>query len=120
MAVSLTVRIERWPIAGRFTISRGAKTEAIVVVAELTDGTARGRGESVPYPRYGETVEGVAAAGEAMRGDVGHGVGRLGPRSAQAAGARRGPPLLELPGPRSQGEGPCGAMPGRACRLGQR
>ncbi|MFL5108891.1 MAG: dipeptide epimerase, partial [Xanthobacteraceae bacterium] len=36
MAVSLTVRIERWPIAGRFTISRGARTEAVVAVAELT------------------------------------------------------------------------------------
>ena len=29
-------RIERWPIAGAFTISRGAKTEAVVVVAELS------------------------------------------------------------------------------------
>jgi|SRR5262245_3139770 len=89
MAVSLTVRIERWPIAGRFTISRGAKTEAIVVVAELTDGTARGRGESVPYPRYGETVEGVAAAVEAMRDDVARGLDRLGLQSAMPAGAAR-------------------------------
>ena len=64
---SLSVRIERWPIAGAFTISRGAKTEAVVVVAELTDGVHRGRGECVPYARYGETVEGVAAAIEAMR-----------------------------------------------------
>ena len=38
--ISLTVRAERWPIAGTFTISRGAKTEAVVVVAELTDGHA--------------------------------------------------------------------------------
>ena len=89
MASSLTVRIERWPIAGRFTISRGAKTEAIVVVAELTDGTARGRGESVPYPRYGETVEGVAAAVEAMRDDVARGLDRLGLQSAMPAGAAR-------------------------------
>ena len=35
----LTVRIEEWPIAGSFTISRGSKTSARVVVAELeTDG----------------------------------------------------------------------------------
>ncbi len=53
-------------------ISRGAKTEAKVVVAELSDGHHIGRGEAVPYPRYGETVEGVAAKvlsfleGEAM------------------------------------------------------
>src|SRR5262245_7430425 len=60
--LALFVRVERWPIAGSFAISRGAKTEAVVVVAELSDGTHRGRGECVPYARYGETVEGVAAA----------------------------------------------------------
>jgi hypothetical protein len=46
--LSLAVAIERWPIAGSFTISRGSKTEAVVVVAELGDGKARGRGECVP------------------------------------------------------------------------
>ena len=51
MGLSLTVRIESWPVAGRFAISRGAKTEARVVVAEIDDGVARGRGECVPYPR---------------------------------------------------------------------
>jgi len=35
---SLTVRTERWPIAGSFTIARGAKTEAAVVVVEIADG----------------------------------------------------------------------------------
>ena len=64
--LSLSVRVERWPIAGSFAISRGAKTEAVVVVAELSDGSHRGRGECVPYARYGETVEQVAAAIEAM------------------------------------------------------
>ena len=67
MPLSLSVRIERWPIAGTFTISRGAKTEAVVVVAELSDGRHRGRGECVPYARYDETVDGVAAALEAHR-----------------------------------------------------
>ena len=65
--MELSVRIERWPIAGAFTISRGRKTEAVVVVAELNDGIHRGRGECVPYARYGETADGVAAAIEAMR-----------------------------------------------------
>ena len=65
--ITLTTRAERWPIAGTFTISRGAKTEAAVVVAELSDGTHRGRGECVPYARYGETVESVVAAIDAMR-----------------------------------------------------
>ena len=34
----LSARIERWPIAGSFTISRGAKTEAVTVVAEVSRG----------------------------------------------------------------------------------
>ena len=52
---------ERWPIAGAFATAHGSKTEAHVVVAEINDGDRRGRGECTPYPRYGETVEGVLA-----------------------------------------------------------
>ena len=47
----LKVAIEAWPIAGSFTISRGSKTQADVVVVELQDGKYRGRGECTPYPR---------------------------------------------------------------------
>ncbi|MET7248087.1 N-acetyl-D-Glu racemase DgcA [Methylobacterium sp. EM32] len=57
--IRLATAIERWPIAGTFTISRGSRTEAVVVTATVTDGTVTGRGECVPYARYGETVEGV-------------------------------------------------------------
>ena len=57
--IRLATTIESWPIAGRFTISRGSRTEAVVVTAEVTDGTVTGRGECVPYARYGETVDGV-------------------------------------------------------------
>jgi L-alanine-DL-glutamate epimerase-like enolase superfamily enzyme len=57
----VSARIERWPIDGAFTIARGAKTEAVVVVAEVTDGQVTGRGECTPYARYGETPEGVLA-----------------------------------------------------------
>jgi L-Ala-D/L-Glu epimerase len=89
MALSLSVRIERWPIAGAFTISRGAKTEAVVVVAELTDGVHRGRGESVPYPRYGETPDGIVAALEAMRPALSGGLDRTGMQAAMPAGAAR-------------------------------
>ncbi len=68
----LAARIERFPIAGSFTISRGVKTEAVVVVAELDDGSHRGRGECVPYPRYGETPEAALKAllglGDAVAG----------------------------------------------------
>ena len=59
--LELMVRIERWPIAATFAISRGSKTEATVVVAEVSDGRVTGRGECVPYGRYGETVPGVLA-----------------------------------------------------------
>jgi L-alanine-DL-glutamate epimerase-like enolase superfamily enzyme len=58
----LDVAIESWPLAAPFVISRGAKAEARVVVATLRDGPFQGRGECVPYARYGETAEGVAAA----------------------------------------------------------
>lgn len=59
-ALHLTVAVETWPLRTAFIIARGAKTEAHVVVATLTDGQHAGRGECVPYARYGETVEGVA------------------------------------------------------------
>jgi L-Ala-D/L-Glu epimerase / N-acetyl-D-glutamate racemase len=72
----LTVRIERWPISGSFTISRGVKTEATVVVAEIADGNVTGRGECVPYSRYGETPESAAAAIRKLGQAVEEGLGR--------------------------------------------
>ena len=63
----LDVRIERFPIAGSFTISRGAKTEAVTVVAEVSQAGMTGRGECVPYPRYGETPEATLKALKSMR-----------------------------------------------------
>jgi L-Ala-D/L-Glu epimerase len=59
--LKLAAALETFPIAGAFTISRGSRTEAHVVTAIVSDGRRIGRGECVPYPRYGETVEGVAA-----------------------------------------------------------
>jgi L-alanine-DL-glutamate epimerase-like enolase superfamily enzyme len=87
--MDLSVRIERWPLANAFTISRGSKTEAVVVVAELTDGAHRGRGECVPYPRYNESPEGVAAAIEAMRPALARGLDRTALQSEMPAGAAR-------------------------------
>jgi L-alanine-DL-glutamate epimerase-like enolase superfamily enzyme len=71
----LLIAEERWPIAGSFTISRGAKTEAHVVTVTLTDGPHVGRGECVPYPRYEETVPQVMAALEAARTRIEAGIG---------------------------------------------
>ncbi|MDB5600868.1 MAG: mandelate racemase/muconate lactonizing protein [Xanthobacteraceae bacterium] len=60
-----------------------------MVVATLSDGRQRGRGECVPYGRYGETAAGVAAAIEAMRDPIGRGLDRAGLQSAMPPGAAR-------------------------------
>ena len=86
---TLVARIERFPIAGSFTISRGAKTEAVTVVAEISLGAHVGRGECVPYPRYGESPEATLTAIEAMQGAVAHGLTRENLRAAMPAGAAR-------------------------------
>src|SRR5262249_52560891 len=84
------MRVERWPIAGGFTISRGAKTEAVVVVAELADSDGhRGRGECVPYARYGEAVDGVAAAIAAMTEPIAAGLHRERPPATPPPRAAR-------------------------------
>jgi L-alanine-DL-glutamate epimerase-like enolase superfamily enzyme len=87
--MDLSVRIERWPLAATFAISRGSKTEAVVVVAELSDEGHRGRGEAVPYARYGETPDGVVAAIEALRPVVQRGLDRAALARALSAGAAR-------------------------------
>jgi L-alanine-DL-glutamate epimerase-like enolase superfamily enzyme len=87
--LTLTLAVERWPILGSFAISRGAKTQAVVVVAELGDGKARGRGECVPYARYGESVESVTGALAAMRPQLAGGLTRAGLQTAMPPGAAR-------------------------------
>jgi L-Ala-D/L-Glu epimerase len=87
--LTLSVRIERWPIAGTFTISRGAKIEAVTVVAEIGQGGLSGRGECVPYPRYGETPDGAVAALEAMRDVVREGLDRTALQAVMPACAAR-------------------------------
>ncbi len=89
MAIAMTVAVERFPIAGRFIIARGARTEAVVVVVTVGDGGAVGRGECVPYARYGETVEGVVQAIEALRPKVEGGLDRQGLQDAMPPGAAR-------------------------------
>ena len=85
----LSLTVERWPISGRFAISRGAKTEAAVVVAEVREGDALGRGECVPYARYGESVEGVAATLERLAPAVAAGLDRTALQSLLPPGAAR-------------------------------
>lgn len=89
MSRSLAVRDERWPLAGAFVIARGAKTEAHVVVVELYEAGATGRGEAVPYARYGETVEGELAKIEALRHALEAGLTRAALQELVPAGAAR-------------------------------
>jgi len=89
LPLSLSVRSENWPIAGSFSISRGAKTEAQVVVVELSDGRHKGYGECVPYARYDETVKGVIEALSEIGQKLAFGLDRNALQQAMPAGAAR-------------------------------
>ncbi|MDH3458819.1 MAG: dipeptide epimerase [Gemmatimonadota bacterium] len=85
----VAVRAETWPIRGTFRIARGARTESRVVVVEISDGIATGRGECVPYPRYGETVEQVIATIREVAGRMTDGMDRMALQHELPAGAAR-------------------------------
>ena len=89
MRRELSVDIETFPIAGAFVIARGAKTEARVVTATIADGAYRGRGECVPYARYGESVESVASAIRSMADAIEAGADRITLQTLLPAGAAR-------------------------------
>jgi L-alanine-DL-glutamate epimerase-like enolase superfamily enzyme len=59
--MAIEVRAESFRLAEVFTISRGSRSEAKVLTVTVTQGGATGRGECVPYARYGETPESVTA-----------------------------------------------------------
>jgi len=113
MSRQVEIAHESWPIAGSFTISRGSKTAADVVVVTLTEGGLTGRGECVPYPRYEETVPQVLAALEAAKGAIESGLERadiarhVAPKAARNAldcalwdleAKRAGKPVWQLAG----------------------
>jgi len=89
MTRRLTVAVERFPIAGAFTIARGSRTEAVVVTATVEDGPWRGRGECVPYARYGESVESVSGLIEAQAGAIADGATRSDLLTTMKPGAAR-------------------------------
>jgi hypothetical protein len=76
LAIRTEVRVESWPIAGSFTISRGAKREAVTVMAEVSQDCHTGRGECAPYLRYGETPETTLDALHAAAGTLARGLTR--------------------------------------------
>ena len=64
MRISVSQRV--FPLKRSFTISRGSRNEAKVLVVTVQDGGKEGRGECTPYARYGESPESVAAQIEGL------------------------------------------------------
>jgi L-alanine-DL-glutamate epimerase-like enolase superfamily enzyme len=89
MPRKLDIQMNSFPIAGTFTIARGAKTSADVVTCAVAENGRRGLGECVPYRRYGETMESVLAQIEAARPLVEGGISREGLLNAMPPGAAR-------------------------------
>lgn len=89
MPRTLSLSAEHFPIAGAFTISRGSKTEAEVLTCSIAESGRIGRGECVPYRRYGETMESVAREIEAARAEIEAGADRQALLRLMPAGAAR-------------------------------
>lgn len=89
MLRSLDARHERFALSRPFRISRGVRTAADVVTVTVAADGAEGRGEGVPYPRYGESVESVMLQVEAMRGLIADGAGRADLLALMQPGAAR-------------------------------
>lgn len=85
----LTVRHESWPLERPFAISRGVKTAADVVIAEVSQDGVVGWGECVPYPRYDETVDGVRQQIQAMSDEIEAGADATRINEVMPAGAAR-------------------------------
>lgn len=85
----LETMVERWPIVGSFTISRGSRTEAVVVVAKVSESHSTGMGECVPYARYGESIESVVEQIESVAGAIRAGASRHTLLKLLPAGAAR-------------------------------
>ena len=85
----LSARIETFPLRRHFTISRGSKTETIVVSATISDGDVTGHGECGPNARYDETPESVLAQIEALTPDIANGLDRVALQDALPPGAAR-------------------------------
>jgi len=89
MKRDLRFHTAHWPLARVFTLSRGSKTGADVVVVEVEEAGRIGRGECVPYPRYGETVDSVLEQIRSVRDDILDGSGRAALSTLLPAGAAR-------------------------------
>ncbi len=89
MRRTLSHAVEHFPLAAPFVIARGSRTVSTVLVVTVTQGDNRGRGECVPYPRYGESPDSVAAQIEGVRDAIEAGLDRAGLQGALPPGAAR-------------------------------
>lgn len=89
MARILSVTAQAFPLAAAFTISRGSKTVAEVLTCTIKQNDHIGRGECVPYARYGETPETVREQIEAMGEAIAQGMTRQELLGAMQPGAAR-------------------------------
>ncbi|HEX8307232.1 MAG TPA: N-acetyl-D-Glu racemase DgcA [Allosphingosinicella sp.] len=89
MSRSLRAQHDRFALSRPFRIARGVKTAADVITVTVEEAGLVGRGEGVPYPRYGESVETSLAAIEGARAAVEAGAGRQALQSLLPAGAAR-------------------------------
>ena len=85
----LSVTADRFPLSRPFRIARGVKTVAEVVTVTIEEGGVTGRGEGVPYPRYGESIADGLAAIEGMRAEIEKGADRRALLSMLPPGAAR-------------------------------
>lgn len=85
----LSVTVEHFPLAQEFRIARGAKTEAVVVTTQIGDEFGEGRGECVPYARYGESIDSVREQIEEVRAAIEAGASRERIGELLPAGAAR-------------------------------
>jgi L-alanine-DL-glutamate epimerase-like enolase superfamily enzyme len=89
MPRTLHAQHDRFALARPFRIARGVKTVADVITVTIRDGEALGRGEGVPYTRYGESIETSLAAIQEIRAIIEVGAGREALQSLLPAGAAR-------------------------------
>jgi L-alanine-DL-glutamate epimerase-like enolase superfamily enzyme len=89
MLRTLQAQHDRFPLIRPFRIARGTKTAADVITVTIVEGAVRAWGEAVPYPRYGETIEGALAAIEQARSLIEQGGDRAELLEALPAGAAR-------------------------------
>ena len=66
----IQAKVEIFPLAQVFRISRGARTQAEVVSVEINRNHFTGHGECVPYARYNETLGSVIQQIESLPADI--------------------------------------------------